>query len=120
MCQGAAPSALLTHKRTATCVRTASAHRSYLLAFGAHWDRIVLRDLVLPHVLGRSQFMPVRMLRLMHMLGLVHMLRHLRLGKSNRHGDYKQRRSEWLQHPFCAHIGWCHLSQPYLSYMAVK
>jgi hypothetical protein len=106
MREDAAPLALMTHKRTATCVRTAGAH-----AFRAHRNRIVLRNIILPHVLRRIPFMPVHMLSLVRMLGLVHMLRPLCLGKPNRHGNCKQRRSEWLQHPFCAHIGWCHLAK---------
>ncbi len=121
MCQGPAPLALLTHKRTAASVRSAGACVSYLPPFGAHRDRIVLRELILLHMLGLRHFMPVHMLRLVRMLGLVHLLilvhmrRPLCLGKSNHHGDCKQRRSEWLQHPFCAHIGWCDLVAPLLE-----
>jgi hypothetical protein len=109
MCEGAAPLAFLTHKRTATCVRTAGAHCSYLLAFRAQRDRIVLRNLILLHLLGRCHFMPVHMLPLVHMLGLVHMLRPLCVGKSNRHGNCKQSHSEWLQHRFCTIWGGAHL-----------
>ena len=108
VCQSAAPLALLTHKRTATCVRTAGACVSYLLPFGAHRDRIVLRDIILVLVLGRSHFMPLHMLCLVHMLRLVHMLPLFCLSKSNRDGECKQRDSERLQHPFCDHIGWYH------------
>ena len=95
MCEGAAQLAFLAHKRAATSVRTAGAHRSYLLAFRAHRYRIVLRELIFLHVLCRRHFMPVHTLRLVHMLGLmhmlilVHMLRLFCLGKPNRHGNCK-------------------------------
>jgi hypothetical protein len=94
MCEGTAPLARLAHKRAATSVRTAGACASYLLAFGAH------RDCILLHMRRRRRFMPVRM------LGLVqHMPRPLGFGKPNRDGKCEQRHKEGLQLRFCVHVG---------------
>jgi hypothetical protein len=99
MCEGAAPLPLLAHKRTATSLRTASACRSYLLAFNAHRDRIFQRERIRLHVPRRFRM-------------LVHVPRMLRLRKSNGQSNCKQRYSENPQHGFKTFPHWFCASAP--------